>query len=141
MKIANCSVCHRFLLDRVSTVVLGLDGQGAAGRFADYSQWDVWQSQRKSRRPQAPSVRAGISGALSATKKKLSYLDAREYETIEQRVAAAEQAVEARRAALEDPTVMRDAVLMHQAYRDFEAAQRAVDSLYARWAELEQKIG
>jgi hypothetical protein len=30
---------------------------------------------------------------------------------------------------------------MHQAYRDFEAAQEAVDSLYARWAELEQKIG
>ena len=27
----------RYLLDRVSTVVLGLDGQGGAGQFADYS--------------------------------------------------------------------------------------------------------
>src|SRR4029077_1877954 len=33
----------RFMLDRVSTVVLGLDGLGGAERFADYSQWDIWQ--------------------------------------------------------------------------------------------------
>jgi ATP-binding cassette subfamily F protein uup len=33
----------RYLLDRVSTIVLGLDGRGGAERFADYSQWDAWQ--------------------------------------------------------------------------------------------------
>ncbi len=33
----------RFMLDRVSTVVLGLDGFGSAERFASYSQWDAWQ--------------------------------------------------------------------------------------------------
>src|SRR5206468_11387758 len=37
----------RFLLDRVSTVVLGLDGTGKAERFADYSQWEEWQSAQK----------------------------------------------------------------------------------------------
>ncbi len=31
----------RYMLDRVSTVVLGLDGLGGAGLFADYSQWEV----------------------------------------------------------------------------------------------------
>ena len=36
----------RYLLDRVSTLVLGLDGQGGAERFADYSQWDVWRGER-----------------------------------------------------------------------------------------------
>jgi ATP-binding cassette subfamily F protein uup len=31
----------RYMLDRVSTVVLGLDGQEpGAERFADYSQWE-----------------------------------------------------------------------------------------------------
>src|SRR5581483_9780942 len=30
----------RYLLDRLSTVVIGLDGQGGAGVFADYSQWE-----------------------------------------------------------------------------------------------------
>ena len=33
----------RYLLDRVSTTVLGLDGRGGAETFADYSQWEVWQ--------------------------------------------------------------------------------------------------
>ncbi len=33
----------RFMLDRVSTVVLGLDGLGGVERFGDYSQWEVWQ--------------------------------------------------------------------------------------------------
>ena len=37
----------RYLLDRVSTVVLGFDGSGAAERFADYSQWESWQAERK----------------------------------------------------------------------------------------------
>ena len=33
----------RFLLDRVSTAVLGLDGQGGAEVFADYWQWEAAQ--------------------------------------------------------------------------------------------------
>src|SRR5204863_9013683 len=38
----------RYMLDRVSTVVLGLDGLGAAERFADYGQWEEWQRERVS---------------------------------------------------------------------------------------------
>jgi ATP-binding cassette subfamily F protein uup len=30
----------RYLLDRVSTVVLGLDGRGGSQLFADYWQWE-----------------------------------------------------------------------------------------------------
>src|SRR5271168_2914983 len=32
----------RYMLDRVSTVVLGLDGKGGAERFGDYGQWEQW---------------------------------------------------------------------------------------------------
>src|SRR6202034_226770 len=35
----------RYMLDRVSTIVLGLDGHGGAERFADYSQWETWQAE------------------------------------------------------------------------------------------------
>jgi ATP-binding cassette subfamily F protein uup len=50
----------RYMLDRVSTVVLGLDGEGGAEVFADYSQWEqaravkparVQADQRTGRRP------------------------------------------------------------------------------------------
>ncbi len=33
----------RYMLDRVSTIVLGLDGKGGAETFADYSQWEQWR--------------------------------------------------------------------------------------------------
>jgi ABC transport system ATP-binding/permease protein len=133
----------RYLLDRVSTLVLGLDGQGRAERFADYSQWDVWQEQRKQPKPKAQAeIRPPNStpaGPVTA-KKKPSYLEAREYESIEQRVHEAEQVLEQKRAALEDPTLARDGRLLEQAYREVEDAQAAVDTIYARWAELEQKM-
>ncbi|HEY1159356.1 MAG TPA: ABC-F family ATP-binding cassette domain-containing protein, partial [Terracidiphilus sp.] len=32
----------RYLLNRVSSTVLGLDGRGHTGRFADYAQWEDW---------------------------------------------------------------------------------------------------
>ena len=135
----------RYLLDRVSTLVLGLDGQGRAERFADYSQWDVWQEQRKQPKPKAqPEVRLASStaaGPLAApAKKKPSYLEAREYESIEQRVHEAEEVLEQKRAALKDPSLARDGRLIEQAYREVEDAQAAVDAVYARWAELEQKM-
>ena len=128
----------RYLLDRVSTLVLGLDGQGRAERFADYSQWDVWQEQRKQPKPKTqPEIRPPLA---SPTKKKPSYLEVREYESIEQRVHTAEQILEQKRAALEDPSIARDGRLIEQAYREVEEAQAAVDAIYARWAELEQKM-
>jgi ATP-binding cassette subfamily F protein uup len=49
----------RYMLDRVSTVVLGLDGAGGAERFADYSQWDAWQRQTGARSKNADANRRG----------------------------------------------------------------------------------
>jgi ATP-binding cassette subfamily F protein uup len=127
----------RYLLDRVSTVVLGLDGRGGAERFGDYSQWDLWmaeQKQQKSKPSPAP-VRT------STAKKKPSYLDTREYEGMEDRLAQAELILDAKRNALQDPLVVKDGRLLEQAYRELQEAQAAIDQLYERWAELEKKLG
>jgi len=43
----------RFMLDRVSTVVLGLDGRGHASGLPDYSQWEAWLSALDEREPEA----------------------------------------------------------------------------------------
>jgi len=127
----------RYLLDRVSTLVLGLDGQGGAERFADYSQWDVWRGERT--QPKARAEKDVRAPAVAAGKKKPSYLEAREYEGIEQRVHEAEQKLEMKRAALQDPAITKDGRLLEQAYREVEEAQAAVDAIYARWAELEER--
>jgi ABC transport system ATP-binding/permease protein len=134
----------RYMLDRVSTVVLGLDGQGSAGLFADYSQWEAWQEERKqtTRNGGRLAVRATASsdnGRQSPEKKKLSYLEAREYEAIEQRVADAELALQTKRTQLEDPEIVSDGPRLVAAHAEMEQAQEKVDMLYARWAELEKK--
>src|SRR2546427_4790793 len=59
----------RYMLDRVSTVVLGLDGDGDAETFADYSQWEVWQAERtQSAKASVPSAPRAASSGGSQTK-------------------------------------------------------------------------
>jgi ATP-binding cassette subfamily F protein uup len=132
----------RYLLDRVSTVVLGLDGQGGAASFADYGQWDTWQAERTRARNQTePSSRLVPGSATPAVQaqKKLSYLEAREYAGIEQRIADAEQRLQSKRAALEDPAIASDGPKLVAAHAAMEAAQKELDTLFARWAELQEK--
>ena len=131
----------RYMLDRVSTVVLGLDGQGGAERFADYSQWEIWQEERSQTADANIRLtsRSETSAAPVPGKKKLSYLEAREYASIEDRVALAEQVLESKRVAAEDPGIAIYSARLLQAHAELELAQKEVDELYARWAELEKK--
>jgi ABC transport system ATP-binding/permease protein len=133
----------RYMLDRVSTVVLGLDGQGGAERFGDYSQWERWQSERaQAARTDGPALAkapGGRSAAIEPARKKLSYMEAREYARIEQRIAEAEQVLREKRAAFVDPAIASDGPRLLNAQAEMEEAQRTVDTLYARWAELEEK--
>ena len=132
----------RYMLDRVSTIVLGLDGLGGAESFADYSQWELWQAERRqSVVSSVPAAsRAGLNGG-SQTKTKLSYLEAREYDSIEERVAAAEELLQTKRSQLEDPAIASDGPRLLTAHAEMNEAQAKVDELYARWSELEKKKG
>jgi ATP-binding cassette subfamily F protein uup len=129
------------MLDRVSSIVLGLDGRGGAESFADYQQWEVWQAESKqSAKTAARSIpRAASSAEMLPAKSKLAYLEAREYASIEERVAEAEQVLQAKREQLEDPAIASDGPRLLTAHAEMEEAQNAVDELYARWSELEKK--
>jgi len=133
----------RYMLDRVSTIVLGLDGQGDSGMFADYSQWESWLQERgRETKDAEPAADRGTEAAVrkdASGRKKLSYLEAREYDTIEHRVAEAEQRLQSKREQLEDPKIVSDGPRLMTAHTEMESAQQEVDALYARWAELEKK--
>jgi len=135
----------RYMLDRVSTVVLGLDGMGKAERFADYSQWEEWQSSQRAAKKtgtskEEASGRAPENGNKPpAARKKLSYQESRELAAIEDRIAEAETQMQATHQALEDPLVMGDHLRLQTVLAEMAEAQKMVDALYARWAELEQK--
>jgi hypothetical protein len=58
---------------------------------------------------------------------------------MEEAIQSAEEALDACRAAIHDPSIAADAVILQQRHADLEAAQEHVDRLYARWVELENK--
>jgi len=138
----------RYMLDRVSTIVVGFDGLGGLERFADYSQWEAWQETQQEEKDKAELLEsigrsrvAGEEAPPAVAKKKLSYKEARELEGLEKRIADAEQELHARQAALQDSAIVSDGPRLHNASLQLDEARKTVDQLYARWAELEHKKG
>jgi ATP-binding cassette subfamily F protein uup len=141
----------RYLLNRVSSTVLGLDGRGHTGRFADYAQWEDWIEETDSLEPtkqtrradgSSPAQRTGAESAqIPGSKKKLSYLEAREFAAIEHRVEESDVRLAAARTRVEHPDIATDATALQEALAELDAAQHENDALYARWAELTEKAG
>jgi len=150
----------RYLLNRVSSTVLGLDGRGNTGRFADYAQWEDWleeqdeseksgqeltKDQRKTARLADGSSAAQQTGIEAATasggRKRLSYLEAREFAAIEHRVEQSDARLAAARDRVEHPEIATNATALQEALAELDVAQHENDALYARWAELTEKAG
>jgi ATP-binding cassette subfamily F protein uup len=132
----------RYMMDRICTNIIGLDGFGNVERFAAYSQWEEWQRAQQLKR-EATAGRSSTDAALgprpAAAKKKLSYLEAREYGSIEAAIEQAEHDLRSKVAALNDPAIMSDAPRLQVAVAEVEQSQQVVDRLYGRWSELEEK--
>ncbi len=131
----------RWLLDRVSTMLLALDGNGQAEWFADYAQWEAAQG-RKSTEGFSPARtrRNGDADRSSSGKRKgLTYREQQEWDKMEQSIAKAEAGAAAAEAAAGDPAIASDADALRTRYATLEAAQAEVERLYARWAQLEEK--
>ena len=126
----------RFMLERVSTVILALDGAGGATMFADYAQWEAARAMS----PPTPRTPATATPTRERVRPpRLGYLDQREWDGMEAAILDAERAVETCRRALEDPAVASDAAGLQQRAAALEAAEAEVNRLYARWAELDAK--
>jgi ATP-binding cassette subfamily F protein uup len=126
----------RYLLDRVSTVVIGLGGgpHGSdTGVFADYSQWEAFRGEQLSEKP-APKLPRPPPPA-DEPKRKLSYLQQREWDAMEAKILEAEHHLAACQGELQASA--SDPNRVTEAYDKMQSAQHRVEELYARWAELE----
>jgi ATP-binding cassette subfamily F protein uup len=129
----------RYLLDRLSTVLMamgcsGIDGRGQVEFFAELAQWEQANAAKK-----APPKAAAGTGKSASVRKKLSWTEAREWEQIEAVVERAEEVLDQKRSQLELPEVVSDPARLTAAVHEMDSAQAEVDRLYARWAELEAK--
>jgi ATP-binding cassette subfamily F protein uup len=126
----------RFMLERVSTTIVALDGRGGTATFADYAQWEATHSAVEPTPRKAPER---IAEPPRSRAKRLGYREQREWEGMEQAILDAERAVEACQREVDDPAIVSDPTALQQRYAALEAARADVDRLYARWAELEAK--
>ncbi|TKB75418.1 MAG: ABC-F family ATP-binding cassette domain-containing protein, partial [Nitrospira sp.] len=130
----------RWLLDRVSTMLLALDGAGRTDWYADFAQWEAAQEQNAVERPASPGGRVrGTSAQAAPSRKGLSYHEQREWGQMEQKILKAENTLAACQAAVEDPAIISDAAALHTRHDALETARTHVERLYARWAELEDR--
>jgi ATP-binding cassette subfamily F protein uup len=134
-------------MDRVSTGILGLNGRGEHGFFADHAQFTTFFKS---------SIQAVTSSANANTKqnqstpqpaptkrnsgKKLSYMEQREWDQMENNIMLAEQALSLAQQTAADPSISSSSIKLQEACKTVDMAQIKVDSLYARWAELEAKL-
>src|SRR6266850_1384512 len=101
----------RFMLDRIATVIVALDGQGGAETFADYAQWEGARRERAltsrlTTTPLAPPLTLPSPRRGEGEKgKRRGYLEQREWDGMEAAIVEAETALEACRRAAEDPTI------------------------------------
>ena len=136
----------RFLLDRVSTAILALDGAGGAVFYADVAQWEAARADREAadREAQAPAPRGAPAAPpprVARGLKRLTYQEQREWEQMEETILAAETALTECQAAVEDPAVASDPAALRARWETLESSRAEVARLYARWAELEAKRG
>ena len=135
----------RAMLESLATriVVLGSpDGLPRVVASLDQALRALGEFEQASARMDAPvqAAKPQVSAA-PAPKRKLSYNEQREYDSIEASIAAAEKKAADLEAKLNDSKLISD----HQAYAKAcdaaGAAQAEVQRLYARWEELEAKRG
>jgi ATP-binding cassette subfamily F protein uup len=123
---------------------VGLGGRGHTGHFADYAQWEDWiDEQRASEQneTQREAISTNTANSANTAKKKLSYIEAREFAVIEEKVAASDVRLAEARSRVENPEIATNAAALQEALIELDAAQHESDALYARWAELTDKAG
>ncbi|MFW6039415.1 MAG: ATP-binding cassette domain-containing protein, partial [bacterium] len=138
----------RFLLDRLCTQILALDGRGTARFHVDRAQWQQAQ-QAGTRMQQEEATSAGAQRETESSKEarksvsaakpaKLSYKEKLELDQMEEKILAAEAEVARLEALVADPAVAADHVRLQRHCQELETAQAEVDRLYERWAALSE---
>ena len=129
----------RYLMTRLTDICLGFLGDGKTQLYADYLQWEKdFGSQIKRASAKKPAKEKNRN-TPAKKKVKLSYMEQREYDHMEGHILEAEQNLESCTKEVENPDLATDPEAMQKAYEKLQSAQEKVDTLYARWTELEEK--
>ncbi len=126
----------RYFLDQVATQILAFHTrpgeEGQVSMFAGLAQWQEWHPTQ-----QPPPRKSAGDSRRPQGRKRLSYKDQRDWETVEGRIATAEARLAALQAECVLPEVIVDGPRLIALDAQIAELRREVDGLYARWAALE----
>jgi ATP-binding cassette subfamily F protein uup len=131
----------RYLLDRVSTEILTLDGRGGHAYVADVAQWEALRVEQKAAEARAAREQAKAAQPAKPAARRLTASERRELSQMESKIEAADAAVADLESKLHDPAVASDPARLQETWNALESARQKVEQLYARWEELEGKAG
>jgi len=125
----------RFMLDRICNQVLGFNGKSRVAFFADYEQW--LRSLQDTDREKQNTSRTTAKVKKKKKAGKLSYLDQREYDQMEEKISAAEQRQQELETLMQAPETAADPEQLQICWQKLENVQQKIIRLYSRWEELE----
>ncbi|MEZ0390877.1 MAG: ABC-F family ATP-binding cassette domain-containing protein [Pseudobdellovibrionaceae bacterium] len=130
----------RYFMDQVATEILAFPhGGGQIQKFADYLQWEAWQTEQTSR-DQANALAAKNSEAnLKEKSKKLSFKEKFELENMESKILELEQSLAKMESDAQSPEIVANASKVQDLFEKIHSTQKQIEALYSRWAELENR--
>ena len=134
----------RYFLDQVAQKILAFTPEGVIP-FDGLSQWEVWYtnflaktgSNSTQSKPQLTTIKESVAPKAPEKKRKLSYNDQREFDSMESNIHTAE----ARLKALEAESLLKENLSnskkLGEISKEMKEVQARIDYLYIRWEELE----
>ncbi len=129
----------RHMLDRACTDLIGLHGAGRWGNYGSVAQWQEAQEEDTGKQPASAKPISIREQRQRRSRSGLTYLEKQEWEGMEERIIAAEKELARLQAELNDPFVATDHERLQVVYQEHREAQQKLETLFARWEELERK--
>lgn len=123
----------RCLMDRVCTSIIGLGRNNEHELFASFDQWEEASLLPKAKEKKEPLKEKPVERPQQ--KKKLSYKEQKELDTMEEKILAIEEEC----ASLEKKLTEVEGESMYTLYKELGEKESLKTSLYARWQDLLNK--
>jgi ABC transport system ATP-binding/permease protein len=128
----------RAFLDNTVTSTLVFEGGGRIGEYVGgYTDWVRQRAPSAASAPAPKRAPAPEKAAREVKKRKLSFKERAELDALPEQIDAREREREAVYASLADPALLRDGSAITEAQRKLTALSTEIESLVARWEELE----
>lgn len=120
----------RCMMDRICSSLFSLGDSETVSIYSDFSQWEETKKQKKESKEVVKSVEK------RSTQKKLSYLEKKEFGSIEGKIDSLEKEVKLLNEELLNPELANHMEKLTEICKEIAAKENQIERLYLRWEEL-----